>query len=116
MRKIFEALIYNKIDNYINLYPAQQGFKNGASTLNQLVNLEALITSMKCNNFAMAFLDVKKAYDTVDRKILWRKVETCEPPELKWTGILKELFDYITTQIITPEGLLEPIWFDKGLA
>ncbi|EIE92496.1 hypothetical protein RO3G_17094 [Rhizopus delemar RA 99-880] len=40
-----------------------------------------------------AFLDIKSAYDTVDRAIIWRALETYVSPAL--LGVLQCLFDKI---------------------
>jgi hypothetical protein len=47
----------------------------------------------------MAFLDIKAAYDTVDRNVIWMALdETSTPPAL--LSLLRHLFDDVTISVI----------------
>jgi Reverse transcriptase (RNA-dependent DNA polymerase) len=64
----------------------QSGFRAMHGTIDQVYNLDRLIrrykmeryrktkTSIRHDSIYLAFLDVKQAYDTVDRSLLWRKL------------------------------------------
>ena len=76
--KLFERLLLNRIAPFVDelLIPEQAGFRPGKSCTSQLLNLtqyiedgfeEGLITGA-------AFVDLSAAYDTVNHRILTRKV------------------------------------------
>ena len=62
-------------DNSV-LSDAQNGFRKGRSTVDHLCSLSSIIETRKLQNKAtyVAFIDFKKAYDSVNRQLLWKKV------------------------------------------
>jgi hypothetical protein len=47
----------------------------------------------------VAFLDIKAAYDTVDRNVIWAALAaTSTPPAL--LSLLRHLFDDVTTAVL----------------
>lgn len=79
---------------------AQGGFRPGRSALDHAFCLEHL-----CRHHAkhssppvLAFLDIKSAYDTVDRSIIWSKLAPCVSPPL--FGLLRDLFDNVSISVI----------------
>ena len=79
--KVFEKIIMirlNKIINEINVIPkSQSGFVKGKSTLNNQIILQQKIHDTFMGNGVMVavFLDIKKAYDCVDRKLLTKELK-----------------------------------------
>ena len=55
------------------LTDAQAGFRKGRSTIDHIFTLHAAIEKQFANNSKLyvAFVDFKKAYDTVNRNIVW---------------------------------------------
>ncbi|CAF1203414.1 unnamed protein product [Adineta steineri] len=74
--KIFSRIILNRIQNMIDhqLLEAQSGFRAHRSTMDQIHILN--ITMEKRREFNkslfMCFIDITKAYDSVNRDLLWR--------------------------------------------
>lgn len=79
--KLFCGVINQRLsmwaeDNNV-LNDAQNGFRRGRGTGDHLCTLSSLIESRKLKNKATytAFIDFKKAYDSVNRQFLWGKLE-----------------------------------------
>ena len=78
--KVFEIIIYHKLIEFMDhndiLYCYQSGFRQRHSTQQAIITLVSKITScLDCGDLMIGiFLDLKKAFDTVDHKILIKKL------------------------------------------
>jgi hypothetical protein len=94
LRKVFERCILNKTNKEImnNLNKHQFGFREKRMTLDAVMTLDLCMNSnKKKKNSQISFLDVKGAYDTVDRTLLWRKVKMMIR-DVKIFNCIKNLF------------------------
>ena len=74
--KIFEKIIYDQLYEYLNdnklLFDCQSGFRSLHSTLT--ASLEATnCWSVNIDN-GLVFIDLKKAFDTIDHEIILRRM------------------------------------------
>lgn len=79
--KILEKCVYKQVEDYLTsnnlIYEYQSGFRTGFSTDTCLIYIQDYIRqNMDLGHFTgMALLDVQKAFDSVDHKILTEKLE-----------------------------------------
>ena len=115
--KILEKTMYTRLYHYVTakniLYPYQHGFRAGHSTSMSLINIQEKITqAIENNEFSIGiFLDLAKAFDTVDHKILLSKLEIygIRGTPLKWfTSYLSQ-----RQQQVKCNGMLSTLKFIK---
>lgn len=93
MRRLYEKLILRlfkkKATEYLTDY--QGGFRDGRSTLDQV----AIVVELMRHNteWVITFLDIKAAYDCVDRRILWTELVKLVKLPIRIVAILRSLFD-----------------------
>ena len=78
--KLYCSVLNERLDTYFNhentLVDEQNGFRKSRSTIDHVSNLTNLIETRikrKLSTYA-AFIDFKKAYDSIDRDLLWQKL------------------------------------------
>ena len=127
VEKVFYVRFYSFLNNFNILSHKMFGFRTNLNTTHAIVNLQTQI----CNSFrnnkigAAIFIDLKKAFDTVNHDILFSKQENIgiRGISLKWiqsyfTNIYQTvnfknyLSDKIRVKIGVPQGtILGPIFF-----
>ena len=95
--KILEKIVHNKLALFLDanklLCEEQCGFRKGRSTLHSIVNLtDSLLSSINNRETCMAvFIDLTKAFDTINHSILIKKLE--------YLGIKGNLLLWITNYL-----------------
>lgn len=94
LRRVFETILVQHLSNAISLSVEQGGFRSKRGTLDQLAVLQEWIIQSKAAGRPrfMAFLDIKAAYDQVDRELLWKKCTEQKVP-VDLLKVLMALFD-----------------------
>jgi len=103
IRKLMEYCLQQPLYDTTSIHVAQGGFKPQLSAIDQSLCLDTLIKAYKRDtntNPTIVFMDIQKAYDQVDRKVIWKHLieETTTP--IKMIQLLQNLFDDVQIQII----------------
>ncbi|KAG1578780.1 hypothetical protein G6F48_011664 [Rhizopus delemar] len=100
-RKIVEKCLYPElVDQIPTLDIAQGGFRVARSTLDQALSLVEICSILRKHHKVtptLAFLDIKSAYDTVDRRHVWQALEQSLDPAL--LNLLKNLFNDVQIEV-----------------
>jgi hypothetical protein len=81
--KLFTFIINERLKIFLDInkiiFEEQTGFRDGYSTVDHIFTLDFVINYYlsKGKRLYVAFVDYKKAFDTVDRISLWRKLISC---------------------------------------
>ena len=91
--KLFEYCILKHINPYINLNDRQHGFRPNYSTTTACIVLkETVFNYLKSHSKVHAcFIDIKKAFDSVNHEILLKKLKQLGIP-LKYVNIIKLMY------------------------
>ena len=75
-RKLFSRVVLNRIQTIVDeqLLERQAGFRANRSTIEQIFSLRIVMEKYKQYNkpLHMCFIDIQKAYDSVNRDLLWK--------------------------------------------
>ena len=93
IRKLYEKSLLPHVHRFdFALSGTQGGFRTRRSTMKQIAALEELCR--KHPNLYHAFLDIKTAYDTVDRRLLWTRMSIIPGMTKDLIGLLRGLMDF----------------------
>ena len=119
--KLFSQILLKRLIKYIHknklISPKQIGFMEGSRTSDHIFLLQTIIEKVvKKNkkNLYVAFIDFKKAYDTVDRNCLFERLKI-----LGINGLFRKnieaMYENIKYAIKLKNGYLDPIYSNLGL-
>jgi hypothetical protein len=111
-RRVYEKILATELDPN-KLHDAQGGFRPRRSTQHQLWILDQILKRNK--NVKVAFLDIKAAYDTVDRQKLYQKLHNCFQMPICGIQRIKELFEGIESRLVIKGEKSKPMVHHRGL-
>lgn len=96
---------------------AQGGFRHQRSALDQALCLHDLMRAYRDrhNHYpVVAFLDIKAAYDTVDRRIIWQSMLASSAP-FCLVSLLANLFDDVSVSVLLNNNVSTPFAPSTGV-
>ena len=116
--KMFNRMILNRIRSAIDphLRDNQNGFREGRTTLAQILALRRIIEEVKRNNLAavLCFIDFKKAFDSVHRGMMMRILKAYDvPPNL--LRAIGTMYTGTRARVTTPDGNSEEFNIQTGV-
>ncbi|TEB15429.1 hypothetical protein C9890_0607 [Perkinsus sp. BL_2016] len=114
LRKIFEHCMLRYVNESIGQsFLTQGGFRTNHCCNDMIVVLQEAMLKAK-GKIHVAFLDIRAAYDSVDRRILWRRcLNRGICPDA--VEILKQLFDHNSSQVVVNGRKSNPFCYGKVL-
>jgi len=116
-RKLLERCLY---DPLVSSAPAldvvQGGFRERRGAPDQALCLHELCLHHTLDYGSppvLAFLDIKSAYDTVDRAVIWRALETYVSDAM--LGLVQHLFDQVSVQVLVSGAVSDCFWPGTGV-
>ena len=113
--KVFELIMLDRLEKTIEkinpISPNQIGFKKGHRTSDHIFVLKSIvdkITKADKNNLFIAFIDFRKAYDTINRELLLLRIQRLGIKGLFYRNI-KAMFNSISYLVKVHGGHLEAI-------
>jgi len=100
MYKVYCGVLNRRINQWTELHQLltdeQNGFRQGRSTLDHLSTLTSIVEERKARKLStfVAFIDFSKAYDCVDRTLMWHKFDKIGMPN-KMLNALKCIYDKV---------------------
>ena len=109
-RKIYEMVLMRSLQERVTMSREQGGFRSKRSTIDQIECLDLLIKQAKKAHRRLphlAFLDIKAAYDSVPRQVLWQR---CVDLQIHPVTIesLWALFDHNSGQLVLNQHRSSP--------
>ena len=118
LRKCFEHCILHRVVDAVEpLHPSQCGFRRQRSTIDQIATYQEIMLQFKrVHGYSpqVVFLDIKAAYDSVDRGKLWQMMLQLgvDPFLVRTTS---ELFDHCTSRVVVNGRMSSPFRHIAGL-
>lgn len=101
--KVLAAIMLQRLNSHITekvLPDSQYGFRKDRSTTDAVFSMRQI--QEKCKeekkNLYMAFIDLSKAFDTVNRELLWVVLQKFGVPE-KYLSVLRQLHDGMQARV-----------------
>jgi hypothetical protein len=116
--KVVAKILYRRIEAVVEskLNEAQCGFRKGRGCVDQIYNLKECLSMsrQKGKEVYMCFIDLRKAYDSVNRDLLWKAMREYGVSE-KIVKILNSLYDNTRAKVRVNGKLSEFLSLKTGV-
>nr|CAH8838951.1 unnamed protein product [Trichobilharzia regenti] len=117
--KILSRIILERIKDALDteLQPEQAGFRKGKSCSDQIATLRIIIIEQSMewqSNFYLNFIDFEKAFESVDREVIWKVLKYYGVPQI--FNLIQQLYDNGgTCQVIHNGKISEAFGVNTGV-
>ena len=117
---VYSRILNNRMSNLVETHDllgeSQNGFRPGRSSGDNSFILNTILWKAKCENknVHVSYIDIQKAYDSVNREKLWQILERFGFTDT-FIGCIKNLYnnDYVTSSV---NGIkTKPIYLSRGV-
>ena len=114
--KVLNARLISVVESHKLLGDIQGGFRKGRGCADNLFILHTLLWKCKAQGRSvhMAFVDISKAYDTVNREILWAKLKRIGISG-KFLDMLKSMYSGDSVDTVVNGVRTRPVFLQRGL-
>jgi hypothetical protein len=116
--KIFSRIILNRIHDLVDcqLLEIQSGFRSNRSTIDQIFTLKMTMEKRRAFNkpLFMCFIDITKAYDSVNRELLWKVCRSYGITD-KLVDLLKVLYKHSIAKVKIDGELSDSFEMNTGV-
>lgn len=120
LAKIYGSILEHELSSWTEKQrlraQGQAGFRRGHTTLDHILTLRTIIEEGRARGRRIycCFVDFRKAFDTVPRARLMRRLQDLGvPEEMRW-GIYA-LYEFVTGRVRAPEGLSDTVTSTIGV-
>ena len=114
--KVFTSIVNNRLytwmEENMKICEEQAGFRRHFSTIDHIFTLYSMVNNrlhgQKKGKLYVAFIDFKKAFDTVDRKVLWESMKE-EGISTKMIKMIKGIYSIVTATVRYGNNISEDI-------
>ena len=120
IQSVITRLLADRMDKVCernNLYGSTQfGFRSGKSTTDCVFLLLAALRKARKKRYqiSIAFCDLQKAYDSVDREILYKKLSSVGFGG-QVVSLIQSMYYNDSIRVKLGDGLSEQLWFTRGV-
>ncbi|KAK4522115.1 uncharacterized protein ATC70_004654 [Mucor velutinosus] len=118
LRKLFEMCLAPLV---LTISPpldvAQNGFRSARSALDSALSLQDLMKDYQNQHYhwpTVCFLDIKSAYDVVDRRVIWNSLLSANAP-MPLVSLLSNLFDDVSISVLNQQCVSQELSLHTGL-
>ena len=117
--KVFARFLLKRLVDTISegiLPDTQCGFRSNRSTIDMIFAARQLLEKSReqHRNLYVAFIDLSKAFDSVDRDLMWRILEKCGCTK-RFVQMIRSLHDGMAVRIRIGNDLSEPFEVSRGV-
>ena len=114
--KVFCSVLNNRLCDYLEsndlLAEEQNGFRKGRSCQDHIFTLNTILDGRKAlrRSTFTCFIDFKKAFDSVNRALLWHKLQSLFGIQGQFLSMIKALYQKVSSTVKINSQLSD--WFD----
>ena len=114
--KLWERVIEGRLKTSVEISENQFGFRPARSTIEAIHLLHSFMECYRDRKMDphMVFIDLEKAYDRVQRDVLWKCLEKKGMP-IEYTRIIRDMCEGVRTKVRTVLGDTANFFIDIGL-